>query len=136
MWAWARLEATTGKSQVFYYAFQQRPPFPADSVYAGWGASHYAELWYVFDHLDQTAWRWSAADRKLAHDISSYWTNFAKSGNPNGKQLPPWPAYTGTDGNVLYLGDPISVGGVPGLTGLKVFDSVYSSVRGESFARR
>jgi hypothetical protein len=43
-----------------------QPPFPAGSVYAGWGASHFAELWYVFDHLDQSPWNWTAADRKLA----------------------------------------------------------------------
>ena len=47
MWAWARLQAGTGKSPVFYYSFRQQPPFPASSVYAGWGASHFAELWYV-----------------------------------------------------------------------------------------
>src|ERR1700728_3009033 len=53
MWAWARLQATTGKKSVYYYLFQQQPPFPVGSIYEGWGASHYAELWYVFDHLDQ-----------------------------------------------------------------------------------
>src|SRR5580658_9832104 len=56
MWAWARLQAGTGQSPVFYYSFRQQPPFPAGSVYAGWGASHFAELWYVFDHLDQSPW--------------------------------------------------------------------------------
>jgi para-nitrobenzyl esterase len=43
MWAWARLQAGTGQSPVFYYSFRQQPPFPAGSVYAGWGASHFAE---------------------------------------------------------------------------------------------
>jgi carboxylesterase type B len=57
-------------------------------VYAGWGASHYAELWYVFDHLSQTPWRWSIADRKVAEEISNYWVNFARSGNPNGTGPP------------------------------------------------
>jgi len=52
MWAWARL-AQSGRSPVYYYSFEQRPPFPADSIYAGWGASHFAELWYMFDHLSQ-----------------------------------------------------------------------------------
>ena len=88
MWAWARLQAGTGQSPVFYYSFRQRPPFPAGSVYAGWGASHFAELWYVFDHLDQSPWNWTAADRKLAEEMSSYWVNFAKSGDPNGPGFP------------------------------------------------
>jgi para-nitrobenzyl esterase len=36
MWAWARLQAGTGKSPVFYYLFRQRPPFPAGSVNTPW----------------------------------------------------------------------------------------------------
>ncbi len=136
MWAWARLQAGTGKSSVYYYSFRQQPPFPPGSVYEGWGASHYAELWYVFDHLDQEPWRWSAADRKVADEISSYWVNFAKSGNPNGPGLPPWPAFANADSKVLYLGDPNTAGGVASIDSLKVFDAVYTAVRGKPFAAR
>ena len=136
MWAWARLQSATGQSGVYYYSFTQKPPFPIGSVYEGWGASHFAELWYVFDHLDQEPWRWSAADRKVAGEISSYWVNFARSGNPNGAGLPPWPAFTNADSKVLYLGDPIVVGGVASIDTLKVFDAVYSAVRGKPFAER
>src|SRR5271168_2241316 len=75
MWAWARLQSTTGKSPVYYYSFRQQPPFPAGSVYDGWGASHFAELWYVFDHLDQEPWLWTNADRKVAEEMSGYWVN-------------------------------------------------------------
>ena len=134
MWAWARLQAGTGHTSVHYYLFRQQPPFPAGSTYAGWGASHFAELWYVFDHLDQEPWHWSSADQKLAGEISSYWVNFAKSGNPNGPGLPLWPAFTNADNSVLYLGDPIIVGGVANMDGLRVFDAVYDSVRGKPFA--
>jgi para-nitrobenzyl esterase len=136
MWAWARLQAATGQSSVYYYSFTQKPPFPAGSVYEGWGASHFAELWYVFNHLDQEPWRWSEADRKVAEEISSYWANFAKSGNPNGPGLPAWPVFTNTDSKVLYLGGPISVGGVASIDSLKVFDAVYSAVRGKPFAAK
>jgi len=136
MWAWARLQAGTGQSPVFYYSFRQQPPFPADSVYAGWGASHFAELWYVFDHLDQSPWNWTAADRKLAEEMSSYWVNFARSGDPNGRGLPPWPAFTNTESKFEYLADPITVGGVANLNSLSVFDVVYTTVRGAPFAAR
>ena len=127
MWAWARLQSTTGHSPVYYYSFQQQPPFPKDSVYAGWGASHFAELWYVFDHLDQYSWAWTSADRKLAAEVSAYWVNFAKSGNPNGAGLPQWPAFENTKSHVQYLADPITTDGVLGIDRLRVFDAVYSA---------
>lgn len=85
MWAWARLQSATGKGAVYYYSFRQQPPFPDDSVYAHWGASHYAELWYVFDHLDQEPWQWTKADRRVAREMFSYWVNFAKTGIRTGR---------------------------------------------------
>lgn len=136
MWAWARLQARTGQSPVFYYSFRQQPPFPAGSVYAGWGASHFAELWYVFDHLDQSAWNWTVADRKLAEEMSNYWVNFARAGDPNGSGLPPWQMFANGESKVQYLATPITVGGVPNIQSLSVFDAVYTTVRGSPFATR
>jgi len=134
MWAWARLQSTTGHSPVYCYSFQQRPPFPTDSMYAGWGASHFAELWYVFDHLDQYPWQWTSADRNMAAEISAYWVNFASSGDPNGAGVPQWPAFDKSQSKVQILSDPISTDGVLGIEYLRVFDSVYSEVRGKPFA--
>jgi para-nitrobenzyl esterase len=73
------------------------------------------------------------ADEKLADEMSSYWVNFARSGNPNGANLPTWPAFTNTDAKVNYLGDPITVGDVANINSLRVFDSVYTAIRGKSF---
>jgi para-nitrobenzyl esterase len=65
--------------------------------------------------------------------MSSYWVNFAKSGNPNGLGLPTWPAFTNADNKLIYINDPTTVGGVPNINSLSVFDAVYSSVRGKPF---
>ncbi|HEY1709241.1 MAG TPA: carboxylesterase family protein [Rhizomicrobium sp.] len=129
-WAWARLQAKSGKSPVFAYRFTHTPPFPDNSVYAHWGPSHFAELWYVFDHLNQYPWRWTADDRKLAATVASYWTNFVKSGNPNGAGLPPWPAFTTEAQQMQLLDEPMQSGDVPDLKSLQVFDAVYGSLRG------
>src|SRR4029077_14435552 len=133
MWAWARLQSTTGHAPVYYYSFQQQPPFPKESLYAGWAPSHFAELWYVFDHLNQNPWAWTAADRNMAAEISAYWVNFAKSGDPNGAGVPRWPAFENAKSQVQILSDPISTDGVLGIESLRVFDRVYSEVRGKPF---
>jgi para-nitrobenzyl esterase len=136
IWAWARLQAATGRGKVFYYRFNQSPPFPAGSVYAGWGPSHFAELWYVFDHLDQEpSWAWTPADRRLSDAMAAYWTNFAKTGDPNGPGLPAWPAFTSADSHVLQLGDPIAVDAVVDLESLQRFDAVYDQVRSAPFGK-
>ncbi len=136
MWAWARLEAMKGKHAVYYYHFAHKPPFPKGSPYDGWEASHYAELWYMFDHLNQESWSWTASDKELAEEMSNYWTNFAKSGNPNGTQLPHWPEFAANDGLVLYLNDPTHTGPVANLKPLKVFDAVYAKARKAPFGSR
>lgn len=135
MWTWARMQAATGRSPVFFYHFTHKPPFPAGSVYDGWGASHFAELWYVFDHLHQEPWAWAPADEALAEAMSDYWTNFAKTGNPNSPDLPVWPKF-GASNQVLDLGDTIAAGGVADLPSLSVFDAVYAQVRGAPVAAR
>ena len=48
----------------------------------------------------------SEAERKLADIVSSYWVNFARTGNPNGKGLAPWPVYRDkATGRAMILGD-------------------------------
>jgi para-nitrobenzyl esterase len=131
-WTWARLHAETGDADVFYYYFVHKPPFPRGTPYEAWGAGHFAELWYVFDQLSANAWPWTAGDRTLAETTVSYWTNFARTGNPNGAGLPEWPAYSNEHDRVLYLQHPVVVGGTPNLDTLTVFDSVYSGIRSAS----
>jgi para-nitrobenzyl esterase len=128
MWAWARLAAHT-HGPVWSYEFATAPPFPADGVRAHWGAGHFSELWYMFGHLDQEPWHWRAADRALSTTMVSYWTNFVRTGDPNGAGLPRWPAFA--DGaQVLVLGDPIHTAGVSHLDRLQGFDAIYTALRG------
>ena len=130
MWTWARLHRTSSKSNVFFYRFDHAPPFSAGSPRAGWGASHFAELWYVFNHLDQEPWRWNAADRRLADQMSSYWVNFVKAGDPNESGLPPWPQFDADLGPELTLADPVAPGPIDNVARLQVFDQVYTQLRG------
>jgi para-nitrobenzyl esterase len=111
------------------------PTAAAGSVYAGWGASHFAELWYVFDHLDQSAWNWTVADRKLADTMSSYWSTWRDQAIRTtrvfrrGRRLPTRSARF----NIWAIRSPLEVANIHGLS---VFDSVDTAVRGEPFAAR
>ncbi|MFV0362857.1 MAG: carboxylesterase family protein, partial [Suipraeoptans sp.] len=58
-------------------------------------AWHSSELWYTFASLRENvppARPWTEVDFRLADQMSSYWANFIKNGNPNGDELPFWPA--------------------------------------------
>ena len=127
MWAWARLQARAG-TPAYLYRFSRRPPFPEDSVRAGWGASHFAELWYMFGHLDQEPWAWSEADRRLSAAMVDQWVAFARTGDPNGGGRPAWPRFDEAAPRVLELGDTIAAQpfAPSGLTGL---DAVYGAIR-------
>ena len=59
------------------------------------GAVHGAEVPYVFGALagGRGGVNYTEADRELSSIVQQYWTNFAKSGNPNGGGLPPWPRF-------------------------------------------
>lgn len=132
MWAWARLHAKLSKHSVYYYRFSHRPPFPAGTERANWGAGHFAELWYMFDHLDQENYPWSADDRRLADTMAGYWVNFARRGDPNGDALPSWTPFAAGAGGLLELKDRPEMIAAPADPQLRVFDGVYDAIRGRS----
>jgi len=111
---WARAQAKTGRSKVYFYFFQHVSPGPyAD---AGMAAPHGGELPFVFDWVNSktnTGTDWRDSERKLADAMSSYWLNFAATGDPNGKDLVRWPAYDSATDTVLLVDDAIAAGPLP-----------------------
>jgi para-nitrobenzyl esterase len=134
-WAWARLQAETGRSKVFFYRFEHAPPLPADRTFheneaSQLGAFHTAEIPYVFDNLDQRPWPWREADRELAKIMSSYWVNFAARGDPNGASLPLWPTFDPQMPSVLRIDGDISAGPVPEAKEFALWDVCMQHLRG------
>jgi para-nitrobenzyl esterase len=101
-WKWLEMQLETGKSPVYRYHFERAPPEPKGEPSRG--AYHSADIEYVFEALDSKHLPWTPSDKELSGIISSYWTNFAKTGNPNAPGLPAWPEYRKTDGyEILHL---------------------------------
>lgn len=124
-WTWARLQSRTGNGKIFVYYFSHRPPYPNQPQYKDWGAAHAGEMSYVFGNFASTMPA-TAADHALSDEISSYWVNFAKTGDPNGKGLPQWPAFTTANPQVMNLDDTSKPVPVPNLEKLQVLDAYYA----------
>lgn len=100
--AWANLQSKQGK-KVYVYRFTRK--VPATGEYKKYGAFHTGEVPYVFDNLQFVDRPWEEVDHQMANNLSAYWTNFIRTGDPNGTPLPAWPVYTITDKKIMLLGE-------------------------------
>jgi para-nitrobenzyl esterase len=82
------LRAEKSTKPAFAYLFAR--PLPGDDN----GAWHSSDLWYVF-HSYSHSWRpFTEGDKDLSKQIVAFYTNFAKYGNPNGKEAGVWTQFT------------------------------------------
>lgn len=137
-WSWARLQSQTGKSRVYFYYFDQHPAHPRDSDKADFGSSHGHDVNYVFQHLDPKATDLTKTDFDVSNAMATYWTNFAKHGDPNGDRLPSWPEFTPKNAQLMYFSQGLHLGPVPDLEALSVLDAYFAwrrTPQGEAWAR-
>ena len=125
-WIWARLQAKTGKSKAYYYYFDQHPDYPPDSPRAGYGAAHGADVAYVFQHLNLSNPQTTKEDVAISDAMATYWTNFAKRGDPNGEGVPAWPAFSDATPVVMYFAETPHTGPVPSADALKALDAYFA----------
>jgi para-nitrobenzyl esterase len=124
-WSWASLQASKGKSKVFYYYFDQHPEYTVGSPQEGYGSPHAQEVAYVFGLLDASSQQTSKTDLEISDAMSTYWTNFAKYSDPNGAGVPKWPAFSTARPVVMYFSQTAHTGPVPGAKSLKVLDAYF-----------
>ena len=97
-WQWIEAQVKTGDAAVYRYRFDRGSPGDPNHS-AEMGAFHSDDIEYVFGNLDSrkgAAWR--PEDYKISEMMQTYWTNFAKTGDPNEANLPQWPTYNSAGG--------------------------------------
>jgi para-nitrobenzyl esterase len=125
-WTWSRLQSRKGKGKAFQYYFDYHPGSPDG------GSGHGSDVPHAFQTLGGPMGEPEQEDLKLSDMISSYWVNFARSGDPNSPDLPEWPAFAEDYQKVMVFDTAPSARPLPNLDRLKVFDAYFSGQRGES----
>ena len=106
---WLEKNIANGGPAVYFYNFDPEIP--------GWdnpGAFHSSELWFVFETLAK-CWRpFVGKHYDLARRMCNYWTNFARTGNPNGldadgSKMPEWTPYTAGSPYCMQFGDKVEM---------------------------
>jgi para-nitrobenzyl esterase len=123
-YTFANVESGQG-AKVFVYRFVRKPP--ATGEYLKYGAFHTAEVPYAYDNLQFVNRPWEQVDHTLADLMSSYWANFARTGNPNGKGLPVWEAYSRSTQRVMFLNAQSASGNLGDKAALDILFKTLSS---------
>jgi para-nitrobenzyl esterase len=127
---------TAQGKRAYWYTFTHEPP--VDLTQQGvrdFKATHAAEIAYAFNNLhapgvypDMRSPKLamaSAKDRAMAEMMSSYWVNFAKNGDPNGRGLPNWPRFKDRNAPPHVLGE---IKEYPSNEVLGAYDAQYAKI--------
>lgn len=102
MYRWAHLQTQSGRSDAYLYFFTHVPP---EEGLERFGAYHGAEVMYAYDNLgaDGDA-DYTDTDHRLRDQMSAYWVNFVRTGDPNAPGLPTWLTFDDAPDQVMELG--------------------------------
>jgi para-nitrobenzyl esterase len=136
---WGRIHDEHRGARTYGYVFSRVPPWPPFATLHA--AGHGAELPYVFGFPPRLAffastWPWKAwRDSAIAGEIQSYWTNFAKTGDPNGNALPTW-SQLGASDSILDFSDSTHMAGLPDRPAFSLMDAHWRELRRNPSAAR
>ena len=101
----SHLLAGFNSKETYLYQYSHVPPDKPN--FPNYGAFHTSEVPYTLHTLHTWKRPWQPWDKELENIISSYWVNFAKTGSPNGSNLPEWKSYDKHSGNIMLMGDKV-----------------------------
>lgn len=95
--SWSKMAVANG-TPVYRYQFTKENGFH--------GTYHAGEMIYAYGNVKRCeyGYRYNKSDLELSETMLSYWSNFAKTGDPNGEGLPTWTTYAGSGDGVMELG--------------------------------
>lgn len=126
MFTWANMQSAKEKSQTYVYNFNRQ--LPAYDSKTQFGAFHSGEIVYAYDNLNTLDRPWEAIDYKIAGTMSSYWANFARSGDPNRDGLPYWPAYNQDESQVMVFDKVTTAHELPDKSKLLLWTRYFESL--------
>jgi para-nitrobenzyl esterase len=96
------------KAYLYYFTY------PSKGKMAGRGATHCAEIRFLVGNFRRNSWgERDNEDLKLTEIVSTYWTHFAATGDPNGPGVPKWSAYETNTDLCLEIGHVVESRPVP-----------------------
>ena len=98
----AQDHSRTGQPTYLYF-YERNPPAAGQTI----GASHALELAHVFGGF-LPFWPWNERDDELVAQMQGYWSQFARSGNPNAEQLPQWARFDRVNAREMAFADAAS----------------------------
>ncbi len=101
---WGRIHAKYGLDPVYLYLFDRCIP-DKDGNPSWEAAFHSGDIWYIHGTIGRS-WRGMGPDDyKVSNLMMDYWTNFAKTGDPNGEGLPVWKPFTREEQGTMVLNE-------------------------------
>jgi para-nitrobenzyl esterase len=101
LYTWAKMQTEYSRSGAWVYNFNRS--LPAYSEESNFGAFHSGEIVYAYDNLSTLDRPWQDIDHVIADQMSAYWVNFVKNGDPNATDLTQWDPYDLQHEKVMLL---------------------------------
>jgi len=114
---WYAREMADSGQPAYLYFFSRVPPSPNQTV----GAFHAAEIVFVMGK-SIPLFPTDEQDQAITQAMGDYWTQFAKTGDPNLEGLPQWPRFSGAEPRNMVFGRTIGAAPVERAAAYDVFE--------------